>query len=254
MSDDGNLQLPVFNNYNQINDDVNKPDFPEKHIRDSILVNKPIDKRMASILNRAGRFQTNAEDYLTVANVILEYEFSSVSSIKEALLASTGLVDKIKKASKIKYDRFIRNLDRLSGSKNPSIKLTSAGILKNYTGSNEDIVKTFTYFSQGTDKESWDLEGTSLFGYGDYYKDYLNEGFSIEEIKECSINEIRADAFRTLINLDEKKALEIADYILNKEIIKIQISERLNYDFHDLRAAIIRIMDRKSKKGKEKNK
>jgi hypothetical protein len=234
----------------QVLNDINNAAFPEKHVRDSILVNKPIDKRMASILNRAGRFQTSAEDYLTVANVILEYEFSSVSSIKETLLASTGLIEKIKKSSKIKYDRFLRNLDRLSGSKNPTIKITSAGILKNYTGSNEKIVKIFTYFSQGTGKETWDLDGTSLFGYGDYYKDYLNEGFSIEEIKECAINEIRIDAFKTLINIDPKKALEISDYILNKEIIKIHIDKKLDYDYYDLRASIIRILASKQKKDK----
>jgi hypothetical protein len=115
-------------------------------------------------------------------------------------------------------------------------------------------VKIFTYFSQGTDKESWDLDGTSLFGYGDYFRDYLNEGFSIEEIKECAINEIRIDAFKTLINLDHKKALEISDYILNKEIIKIDIDEKLDYQYHDLKAAINKIIANKTKKEKEQKK
>ena len=199
-------------------------------------------------------FDHDLEASLLFINLVFDYKNSTPEAKREAMygiinIVSTHRLMKTKEDStlfKKNKSGLILELKQLLKLDYAILKHQAASILVLLGENKKDYIPIFEKYSRGDEKDNWNLEGTRLFGYGDLYKDYLNDGFKIEEIKECARNEIRIEAFRTLIRLDPDKAKEISDYILNTESFKFEISKKLHFRYHNLRSAIKKILMRYS--------
>ena len=144
----------------------------------------------------------------------------------------------------------IFQLKKTVNSSQEILQHQAASVLVVLGENKNDYIPIFEKLSKGLDKENWNLDGTQLFGHDDLYKSFERRGRDINEIKECARNEIRIEAFKTLINLDKDKALKIADHIINDEIISIEIDKKLSYQYHNLKAAISKIVNKHVEKKK----
>lgn len=221
---------------------------------------KPGKELPANVVAEIGRpnFRHNIEASLLFIILTLDYNLSTPASKREAILSiinirSGPFLMKTKSDSVIfKSYRtdLIYQLKKSVKSDQEILQHQAASVLVVLGENKNDYIQIFEKLSKGLNKENWNLDGTGLFGHGDNYKGYVRDGWDINEIKECARNEIRIEAFKTLINLDKDKAFKIADYIINDEKIDLVINEKLSYQYHNLKAAISKIVNKRVEKEK----